>query len=57
MTIRHLAGGLVVAMAMAAPFIVPSVGGIDTWKILLGVIGLTLFVRAGMAKPRDRPDP
>ena len=53
MKIRNFAGGLVAAVAMAAPFIVPRVGGIDTWKILLGAIGVTLFARAGMAKPRD----
>jgi len=39
----NLAGGLLLAMALAAPFIVPRVGGIDTWKILLAVAGLAVI--------------
>jgi hypothetical protein len=33
----NLAGGLLLAVALAAPFIVPRIGGIDTWKILLAI--------------------
>ena len=39
----NLAGGLLMALALAAPFIVPRIGGIDTWKILLAVLGLAVF--------------
>jgi TRAP-type mannitol/chloroaromatic compound transport system permease large subunit len=46
----NLLGGLAVAVLLSAPFIVPSVGGIATWKIIMGVAGLSLFVRAGMSR-------
>ena len=39
----NLAGGLLLAVALAAPFIVPRIGGIDTWKILLAIGGLVVF--------------
>jgi hypothetical protein len=39
----NLAGGLLIAAALAAPFIVPRIGGIDTWKILLAFAGLAVF--------------
>jgi hypothetical protein len=47
MSARNLIGGLVVAGLLALPFVVPVIGGIDTWKYLLGALGLWLFVRAG----------
>jgi hypothetical protein len=47
---RNLAGGLAVALLLAAPFVVPVIAGIDTWKYLLGAVGLWLIVRAG-ARP------
>jgi hypothetical protein len=50
MRIRNLAGGILVAALLAAPFVVPSVAGISTWKYLLGATGLWLFGRAGMSK-------
>jgi hypothetical protein len=40
---RNLAGGLLVAVVLAAPFVVPRVGNIDTWKILLALAGLAIF--------------
>lgn len=40
---RNLAGGLAVAFVLAAPFVVPRVGNIETWKILLALAGLALF--------------
>ena len=46
----NLAGGMIVAILLALPFVLPTVGRIDTWKIVLGIAGLTLFVRAGMDK-------
>ncbi len=39
----NLASGLLIAFALAAPFIVPRIGGIDTWKILLAIAGLAVF--------------
>lgn len=43
-------GGVVVAVVVALPFVVPRIAGVDTWKIVLGLAGLTLFVSAGMGK-------
>jgi hypothetical protein len=40
---RNLAGGLFVAVVLAAPFVVPRIGSIDTWKILLALAGLAIF--------------
>jgi len=51
MVARNLAGGLLVAVLLAVPFVVPVIAGIDTWKYLLGAIGLWIFVRAGMSRP------
>jgi hypothetical protein len=36
-----------VAIAAALVGIVPRIGGIDTWKIVLGLLGLVLFFGAG----------
>ena len=47
MSARNLIGGLLVAGLFALPFVVPVIAGIDTWKYLLGAIGLWLFIRAG----------
>jgi len=47
----NLIVGFAVAVLLAMPFIVPAIAGIDTWKYLLGAIGLWLFVRAGMSRP------
>ena len=51
MKLLNLAGGLLVAAAIALPFVIPVIAGIETWKYLLGAIGLWLFVRAGMSRP------
>jgi hypothetical protein len=40
---RTLLGGLFVAVVLALPFVVPRIGGIDTWKILLALAGLVVF--------------
>jgi hypothetical protein len=48
MRLKNLAGGLAVAVLLAAPFVVPTIAGISTWKYVLGAIGLGIFVRAGM---------
>ena len=50
---RNLAGGLAVAIVLAAPFIVPRVGTVETWKILLALAGLAVFRYGERArKPR-----
>lgn len=50
MKISNLLGGLVVAVLLVVPFVVPRIAGIDTWKIVLGLAGLALFVSGGMSK-------
>ena len=40
---NNLVGGAVVAVALALPFVVPRIAGIDAWKILLAVLGLVVF--------------
>jgi hypothetical protein len=32
------------------PFIVPTIARVDTWKIVLGLAGLALFVSAGLGR-------
>jgi hypothetical protein len=36
-----------IAILIALLLAVPSIGGIDTWKWILGVVGLALILRAG----------
>jgi hypothetical protein len=48
MQARNLAGGFAAAVLLSAPFIFPFLYGIATWKIILGIAGLSIFVRAGM---------
>ena len=43
----RLSIGILVAVVAMILAVVPTIGGIDTWKIVLGVIGLALFVLAG----------
>ena len=45
--LARMAAGIVVALAAVALAVVPTIGGISTWKVVLGVIGLALFVIAG----------
>jgi len=47
---RNFAGALGAAVLIALPLIKPVIGGIDTWKIVLGIAGLILFVSAGMSR-------
>jgi hypothetical protein len=49
--VRTLLSGTAVATTAALVVIVPRIDGIDTWKIVLGVIGLALIVISG----RDAP--
>jgi hypothetical protein len=44
---RTLLTGATIAVVGALIGIVPRVGGIDTWKIALGLLGLALFIVAG----------
>lgn len=46
-SVRTIAAGLAVAMVMAFTMAVPTVGALSTWKIVLGVVGMVIFVRAG----------
>jgi len=48
---KNFAGGLAVAIFLAAALVKPVIFGIDTWKIVLGVAGLMLFAGAGLSKP------
>ena len=50
MQARNLAAGFAVAVLLSAPFIFPVFYGIATWKVILGIAGLWIFVRAGMGK-------
>jgi hypothetical protein len=38
-----MVGGAVVAVALALPFVVPRIAGIDTWKVLLALLGVAVF--------------
>ena len=46
-SVRTLAVGTGVAMVIAFTMAVPIVGTLSTWKIVLGVVGLVIFFRAG----------
>jgi len=46
---RNFIGAIVVALLLALPLVVPFIGSIETWKIVLGIAGLALFVGAGMS--------
>ena len=39
--------GILVAAGAAILAVEPTIGGISTWKVVLGVVGLVLFVLAG----------
>jgi uncharacterized membrane protein len=40
---------VVIAIGLALPFTTPEIAGIATWKIVLGIVGLVLFI-AGSRK-------
>jgi ABC-type Fe3+ transport system permease subunit len=48
--LRNFAGATAVALLLALPLVVPTIARIDTWKIVLGIAGLIVFVGAGMNK-------
>jgi TRAP-type mannitol/chloroaromatic compound transport system permease large subunit len=43
----RLAAGFAIAAVIAFTMAVPTVGSLSSWKIVLGVIGLVIFIRAG----------
>ena len=47
MRARNFSGAIAVAVLLALPLVKPVIAGIDTWKIVLGLAGLILFVSAG----------
>jgi hypothetical protein len=47
---RNFAAAIASAVLLALPFVQPTIGRIETWKIVLGIAGLTLFISAGMTK-------
>jgi ABC-type Fe3+ transport system permease subunit len=47
---RNFAGAIAAAILLALPFVQPTLAHVDTWKIVLGIAGLIIFVRAGMAR-------
>lgn len=44
---RNIVLGSSVSIVIAFTAAFPSVGGVSTWKIALGLLGLVLFVLAG----------
>jgi hypothetical protein len=44
---RTLFTGAAIAIVLALVAIVPRIGRVDTWKIVLGLLGVTLFISAG----------
>ena len=50
MQARNLAAGFAVTLLLSAPFVFPVVHDIATWKIILGIAGLCIFIRAGMGR-------
>jgi hypothetical protein len=44
---RNLIAGAAAAAAGAATLIIPAIGTVPTWKVVLGILGVALFVAAG----------
>ena len=53
--VGRLASGVAVAAVVALLIAVPRVAGVETWKWVLGVIGLALFLVGGVQGRQDRP--
>jgi hypothetical protein len=47
-----VATGLASAIVIAFVLAVPTVGRVSTWKIVLGLLGLALFVAGGRHRPQ-----
>jgi hypothetical protein len=50
--LARMSFGILVAAVAALLALQPTIGGISTWKVVLGVIGLALFVIAGFDRKR-----
>lgn len=50
--LERMSVGILVAVVAAALALKPTIGGISTWKVVLGVLGLALFVMAGFDRKR-----
>ena len=49
---RKIIWGLIVAATLALMVLVPAIGTVSTWKIVLAAIGLLVFAAAGA--PRSK---
>jgi hypothetical protein len=45
--LRNILLGLAIAGVMAFMLAVPSIGTVSTWKIVLGALGIVIFLQAG----------
>jgi hypothetical protein len=45
--VRNLVGGTAVAAVLAIVMYTPTIAGVSTWKWLLGLAGLSLWLGAG----------
>jgi hypothetical protein len=45
--LRNILLGLAIAGVMAFMMAVPRIGIVSTWKIVLGVLGIVIFLLAG----------
>ena len=50
--LRNLLLGATGATTIALLFIVPTLGGVSTWKYVLAVLGAALFIVSGLSKTR-----
>jgi hypothetical protein len=53
--IGRLASGVAVAAVLAWLIAVPRLAGVDTWKWVLGMAGLALFLVGGAQGRQDPP--
>jgi len=47
---KNFAGALAIAVVLTLTLAVPTIDHVDTWKIVLGLGGLALFVVGGMTR-------
>jgi hypothetical protein len=45
--LRNVVTGLATAIVIAFVLAVPTIGRVSTWKVVLGLLGVALFVSAG----------
>ena len=46
----RLASGLALALGLVLPFVIPTIVGIATWKVVLGIAGAALFIAGSRAE-------